>query len=364
MRLNDVVSAFESFAPLALQEKYDNAGLIVGQPDMEVHAALLCIDVTEAIVLEAIQLGADLIISHHPVIFNPLKRITGSNATERIIATAIQKNIALYSAHTNLDNLHEGVNLKICRKLDLQHPEILLPGEETLNKLVTFVPVKYADQVRSALFEAGAGHIGRYDQCSFSTEGQGSFRASAGTNPFAGEIGKFHLEKEMRIETVFPSLLRKKVVQALMDSHPYEEVAYDIFSLENTNEKAGSGMIGILKEPQNEQVFLSQVKRLFDCGVIRHSPLLHKPVQKVAVCGGSGSFLIRRAIACGADIFLTADIKYHQFFEAEGSMIIADIGHYESEQFTIEIFYEILIKNLPNFAVHFSRISTNCITYL
>jgi len=364
MKLAEVITAFESFAPAGLQEKYDNSGLVTGQSGMEVHSVLLCIDVTEAVLDEALQLGADLIISHHPVLFNPLKRITGRGYTERIIISAIKHNIALYSAHTNMDNIPEGVNLRICQKLDLRQGEILLPTEHSLKKLVTFVPYEYVDQVRSALFAAGAGHIGKYDQCSFSTEGLGSFRASAEANPFVGEIGKLHLEKEMRIESVFPTILLQKVLQALFDTHPYEEVAYDIYQLENSAGLAGAGMIGILPSPVDEQTFLSKVKNIFNCGVIRHSGFLNKPVRKIAVCGGSGSFLISTAISAGADVFLTADIKYHQFFEVDGKLLLADIGHYESEQFTIEIFYEILTKKLPNFAVHFSSINTNCVNYL
>jgi dinuclear metal center YbgI/SA1388 family protein len=364
MKIAEVVAALESYAPLALQENYDNAGLVVGNPEMEATSALLCIDVTEAILEEALQLGANLIISHHPVIFNPLKRITGSGLTERMIIAAIKNNLALYSVHTNLDNHREGVNLRICQKLGLHEPEILHPAEKELNKLVTFVPLAYADQVKSALFAAGAGHIGKYDQCSFSVEGQGSFRASEGAKPFTGEIGKLHLEKEIRIETVFPAYLRKKVLDALMVAHPYEEVAYDLFPLVNISSGTGAGMLGKLDEPVNEKDFFTRVKSIFGCGVIRVSPFLNNLVEKVAVCGGSGSFLIGRAIEAGAHVFLTADIKYHQFFEAEGKLVIADIGHYESEQFTIEIFYEVLMKKLPNFAVHFSGISTNCITYL
>jgi dinuclear metal center YbgI/SA1388 family protein len=363
MKLDEVIAAFDSFAPPGLQEKYDNSGLVTGHSGMEIHAVLLCIDVTEAVLDEAIQLGADLIISHHPVLFNPLKRITGSSYTERIIITAIQKNIALYSAHTNLDNIPEGVNLKICQKLDLRQIEILLPIEHSLNKLVTFVPHEFADQVRSAMFAAGAGHIGKYDQCSFATEGQGSFRASVEANPFVGEIGKFHLEKEIRIETIFPAVFRQNVLQALFDTHPYEEVAYDIYLLENPAGISGAGMIGKLHSPVDEQEFLSKVKNIFHCGMIRHSGFLNRPVRKIAVCGGSGSFLIGTAISAGADMLLTADIKYHQFFEADGKLIVTDIGHFESERFTIEIFYEILTKKIPNFAIHFSRINTNCVNY-
>jgi dinuclear metal center YbgI/SA1388 family protein len=364
MKLAEIISVIESHAPLALQESYDNAGLAVGDAAMEVRSALLCIDVTEKIIEEAIQTGANLIISHHPVLFHPLKKLTGSAVDERIVIAAIRNNLALYSAHTNLDNILPGVNSKICSKLNLSSPEILVPKEGVLMKLVTFVPSEHEETVRNALFNAGAGHIGQYDQCSFNASGQGSFRALPGTHPYAGEIDKFHLEKETRIETVFPSYLEKQIIRALLASHPYEEAAYDIYRIENKFEMAGSGMVGELEKPMSEKDFFQFVKDVFHCGIIRCSPLLNKPVRKIALCGGSGSFLAGAAMVVHADVFLTGDVKYHQFFEADGRIVIADIGHYESEQFTIEIFYELLTKKLPNFAVHFSRINTNCITYL
>jgi dinuclear metal center YbgI/SA1388 family protein len=364
MKLADIISVIESHAPLALQESYDNAGLAVGDAGMQVRSALLCIDVTEKVIGEAVEIGANLIISHHPVLFHPLKRLTGSSVNERIVISAIQNNIALYSAHTNLDNILQGVNQKICNKLNLVNTEILVPKEGVLRKLVTFVPAEHEEKLRNALFAAGAGHIGQYDKCSFNTSGQGSFRALPGTHPYAGEINNLHLEKETRIETVFPAHLQKQVISALLSTHPYEEVAYDIYRIENTYEMAGSGMLGELDQPTAENDFFQHVKDLFHCGIIRCSPFLNKPIKKVALCGGSGAFLAGAAMSAHADVFLTADVRYHQFFEADGRIIIADIGHYESEQFTIEIFYELLTKKIPNFAVHFSRINTNCITYL
>ncbi len=364
MKLAEIVSVIETYAPLALQENYDNSGLAVGDAGMKVNAALLCIDVTEEIMTEAVRLGANLIISHHPVLFHPLKQLTGISVEEKIILAAVRNNIALYSAHTNLDNILPGVNRKICEKLNLLHPEILVPKEGLLRKLVTFVPADHEETVRNALFNAGAGHIGQYDRCSFNSGGQGSFRALPGTHPYTGELNKFHLEKETRIETVFPAYLQRHVLQALLSAHPYEEVAYDIYRIENSFESAGSGMIGEMSQPMAEKEFFQHVKDIFHCRTIRCSPFLNKEVKKVAVCGGSGAFLAGAAMTAHADVFITGDVKYHQFFEADGRIIIADIGHYESEQFTIEIFYELLTKNLPNFAVHFSRINTNCITYL
>ncbi len=364
MKLSEIITAFESVVPIAYQEDYDNSGLVVGDAGMDITAALLCIDVTEEVVAEALRLGANLIISHHPVIFRPLKRITGNSYVEKIILSAITYKIALYSSHTSLDNLYEGVNHKICLKLGLQQLKILAPLQNELKKLVTYVPSAKAAEVRQALFHAGAGKIGAYDSCSFNTEGKGSFRASEESHPYAGEIGKLHFEDETRIETVFPARLKSRIIKALLTSHPYEEVAYDIFPMENPYEMAGSGMIGELSEPTDALKFLNHLKSTFRCQILKHSRLIGKPVKKIAVCGGSGSFLIHKAISAGADVFITGDVKYHQFFDAGDQIVLVDIGHYESEQFTIEIFYEILIKNLPNFAVHFSSINTSPIYYI
>lgn len=364
MKLREVVTAIESVAPLALQEKYDNAGLLCGHPETDIRAVLVCLDVTGAVIDEALEAGANLIISHHPVVFSPLKKFTGSTLSEKILVSAIRHDVALYAAHTNLDNYGNGVNRRISEKLGLKNTRILQPLEGGLRKLVTFVPAAHAEQVRSALFEAGAGKIGGYDQCSYTVEGTGSFRASEDCHPFAGAIGEFHLEAETRIETVFPVAHLSGVMNALLKTHPYEEVAYDIYPLDNPHPLAGAGMIGELPEAREEGDFLQTVKSVFSCHTIRHSTLLNKPIKRVALCGGSGSFLLDRAVAAGADVFLTADVKYHQFFDAAGKIVLADIGHYESEQFTIEIICDLLKKNFPNFAVHFSRINTNSITYL
>ena len=363
MKLSEIISVIESFAPLAYQENYDNSGLILGDSSMKINKALITIDVTEEVVDEAIDVGANLIISHHPVIFNAIKKITGNSCSERIIIKAIKKNLALYSAHTNIDNIREGVNLKICQKLGLSKTVILHPVQGELRKIVTFVPLSHADNVRTALFNSGAGHIGNYEQCSYNLEGFGTFKGSENTNPYAGERGKLHFEKEVRIESVFPKVIQTRVISALLDVHPYEEVAYDIYPLENDYYKAGQGMIGELDKAIDEPTFLREIKSIFNSKVIRHSRLRNKNIKKVAVCGGSGSHLIKYAIDAGADIFITGDIKYHQFFDASDNIIIADVGHYESEQFTKEIFYDLLMKNLPKFALHLSALNSNPINY-
>jgi dinuclear metal center YbgI/SA1388 family protein len=363
IRLREIITALEVEAPLSLQESYDNSGLQVGDREMEVSGILVTLDVTEEVLWEAEKLGFNLVISHHPVIFGGLKSITGKNAAERIVRMAILKEIAIYSGHTNFDAVLGGVNTYMANRLGLVDQEILEPLAGQLKKVVVFVPHAHLEQVRQAMFEAGAGHIGAYDFCSFTMEGKGSFRASEGSDPFVGEPGKLHQEPETRLETIVPAPLLNKVIRALTTAHPYEEVAYDIYPLENKDSRKGMGMLGHLKDPVEEEVFLGKVKDRFGGGVIRHSALLGKPVKKVALCGGSGSFLLRRAVASGADVFLTGDVKYHQFFETEGEIVLMDIGHFESEQFTRELFYDLLMKKFPKFAIRLSEAETNPIKY-
>jgi len=363
MLIKEITSAIEEYAPVSFQESYDNSGLIIGNPEQETAGVLLAIDVTEDVIQEAINNQIKLIISHHPLIFNGLKKISGINYLDKAIILAIKNDIAIYAAHTNMDNVSGGVNNKICDLLGIQNPQILLPVKHKLQKLVTFVPSDHADIVRQALFDAGAGNIGNYDNCSFNVEGKGTFRGNDYTNPFVGEKGKLHVEKEVRIETAFPVHFQSKVLKALIQSHPYEEVAYDIYNLENDYSFAGAGMIGDLSEPVTEITFLTRVKEIFKTGCIRHTRLLNKKISKIAVCGGSGSFLVSEAIRKHADVFITADMKYHQFFDADNRILVMDIGHFESEQFTKNIFYDILVKKFPKFAVRFSEINTNPINY-
>jgi dinuclear metal center YbgI/SA1388 family protein len=363
MQVTDVANVFEQFAPLQFQESYDNAGLCLGNPVTEVKGIILTIDITEEILDEAISKNCNLIISHHPLIFENIKSLTGKNYVERCIAKAILNNIAIYSAHTNLDSVYEGVSHKMCEKLQLQDCQVLSPLKGELKKLVTFVPDSNVDNVREAIFNAGAGNIGNYDSCSFNMKGSGTFRGNEESNPFKGKKGEFHFENETRIETIFPSYLEAKVITALLKAHPYEEAAYDIYPLDNKFYKAGMGMIGELPVEKDEKSFLSLVKSTFNTGCIRHTKLLNKAIKKIALCGGSGSSLLSESIRQNADVFISGDFRYHQFFQAENKILIIDIGHFESEQFTKEIFYNLLMKNFPNFAVHFSSVNTNPINY-
>lgn len=364
MFIKDVTALLEQLAPLSYQESYDNSGLLVGNAESPLKGILVTLDVIPEVIEEAHQKGLNLIVSHHPLIFSGLKRITGKSYVERAVILAIKYDIAIYAAHTNLDNIKGGVNSKIGELLGLNNLRFLSPMEGELVKVVTFVPSNDADKVRMAMFDAGAGHIGNYDNCSYNIEGKGTFRADEGANPFVGKIGELHTEPETRVEVIVPKAKLSKVIREMISSHPYEEVAYDIYPLLNSFNGAGAGMIGELSEPISEINFLKRVKKIFNLQAIRHTQLLKKDIQKVAFCGGSGAFLIKQAIASNADIYITADVKYHQFFDAENRILIADIGHFESEQFTIDIFYEYLLKNFSKFAVLKSEIKTNPINYI
>jgi len=364
MKLKEITSYIELIVPLAYQEDYDNAGLIVGNPEMGITGAILTVDLTEAVVEEAIQKKTNLIIAHHPIIFGGLKKITGKNYVERIIIKAIKNDVAIYAAHTNLDSIWGGVSSKIADKLELKNQKILSPIANHLMKLVYFVPTEQAEETRKTVFEAGAGHIGEYDMCSYNLQGKGSFRAGENTNPFVGNKGEVHYEDEVRVETIFPKHLKSKIVSALIKAHPYEEVAYDLYPLANSFNKAGFGVVGELEEEADELEFLKRVKNTFDAQCVRYTQLLNKSVRKIAVCGGSGSFLLQNAIRANADVFISGDFKYHQFFDSDGKILIADIGHFETEQITKELFYELLIKKFPKFAVHLTEINSNPINYL
>lgn len=364
MKVQNVIGTLEILAPPVYQEHYDNAGLLTGNSDWEVTNALLTLDCTETVVKEAIDKKCNLIIAHHPLIFGGLKQLTGNHYVQRAVILAIKNDIAIYAAHTNLDNMLSGVNKMICNKLGIEHPEILSKAKNTLKKLFTFVPHAYADKIRQALFEAGAGNIGNYSEASFNADGTGTFKGNENTHAFVGKKGEPHHEPETKIEVIFPKHLETIILNALLAAHPYEEVAYDIVSLDNSNQEIGSGMIGDLSEPIDELLFLQKIKRVMKADVIRYTPLLGKSVKKVAVCGGAGSFLLKDAIRAKADIFISADFKYHEFFDADNQIVIADIGHFESEQFTVDLFYDYLTEKLPTFAPLKSESKTNPINYL
>lgn len=363
MKVKEIVNALERFAPLPLQDGWDNAGLQVGLTEAEVTGALLCLDVTEAVVDEAVALGYNLIVSHHPLIFGGLKSITGRNYVERCVLKAIRHGITICSHHTNMDNAMGGVNHRIAKKLGLKNLRILSPKEESLLKLVTFAPIEQANEVRQALFDAGCGCIGEYDQCSYNLTGEGTFRAGEGTNPFCGNIGKMHTEREVRIETVMPAYLKGKAVRALLNAHPYEEPAYDLYPLKNQWEQAGAGLVGELPEDMEVDAFIALVKETFKAECVKANRFNGQRVRTIALCGGSGAFLLPQAMGQGADAFLTGEIKYHDYFGHEDDLLMMEIGHYESEQFTMEIFNEIIKEACPSLPVKLTGVNTNPVRY-
>ncbi len=363
MRIRDITAFLEEIFPRFYAEDFDNTGLLVGSHEEPVSGVLVTHDVTEAILDEALQTGKNLIVSFHPVIFKGLKSLTGRNYVERIVMKAIRNGIAIYSPHTAMDNHHRGVSDLTAKALGLIERKVLIPKSRSLMQLVTYVSHNEAEKVRQALFEAGAGKIGEYDECSFNIRGEGTFRPSDNANPFVGEKGKRHTEPETRISIVFPAHLRNRVVQAMLAAHPYEEPAYEVFMLENTNPETGMGTIGKLPKPMKAADFLQHVKSVLKTPVLRHSKPTEKPVETVAILGGSGAFAIDSAKAAGADAFISGDLKYHDFFKAEDQMLIIDAGHYESEQFVADELTRLISEKFPNFAVAKTGIKTNPINY-
>jgi dinuclear metal center YbgI/SA1388 family protein len=362
--ISHILSYLHQVAPFNYQESYDNSGLLVGDASREVTGVIVALDCTEAVIDEAIAAGANVVLTHHPIVFKGLKRLTGANYVERTVIKAIQHDIALIAIHTNLDNVYFGVNHIIASKLNLTNKRILAPKAATLFKLSVFVPHDSEVAVRTAMAEAGAGQIGDYDNCSFTAEGTGRFRPNENADPFIGTAGQLEAVSESRIEVVVNQHALKAVEQAMKKAHPYEEVAYDVVAMLNTNQYIGSGMVGDLAEPVKTMDFLQTVKETFQCGVVRHTNTVAKTVQRVAVCGGSGGFLLPDAIGAKADVFITADYKYHEFFDADGKIVIADIGHFESEQYTSEWLVLLLMKKFTNFAVRLANVNTNPINYL
>ncbi len=364
MIVKNITDAIEQLAPLAYAEDFDNVGLLIGNYDTRITGVLVTLDSLEETVDEAIAKKCNLIVSFHPIIFNGLKKLNGSNYVERIVIKAIKNDIAIYAMHTALDNSLYGVSAKICEIIGLKNTKVLIPQKGLIKKLTTYAPQKNADEIRKALFTAGAGNIGNYKNCSFNIEGKGTYLGNEDSNPAIGEKGKLHTEPETFISVIFEKHLERKVLNALFNNHPYEEVAYDVVSLDNIHQNIGMGMVGELEEPTDVNSFFNLLKERFSLKNIRHSDILKNKIKKVAVLGGSGSFAIDRAKQAGADIFITADLKYHDFYKAENQIVLADIGHYESEQFTKNLLVDYLTKKFTNFAIILSENNTNPINYI
>ncbi len=364
MKIKEITNFIENFAPTFLQEEYDNCGLTIGDENTKIKKILICLDVTLDVMEEAKKNNCNLIISHHPVIFKEIKKINNNDLTEKIINRAIKNNICLYALHTNLDNIIGGVNSIICEKLKIKNNKILLPKKNTLNKIITFCPSKYTNKIQKSLSKAGAGMIGNYDSCSFASSGLGSFRPLKESNPFVGEKEKIHQEKEDRIEMLFSKHKEKDIIESLLKTHPYEEVAYYIQECKNVNKNFGSGMIGELESEVNTKDFMKFIKKTMKSKCLRHTEIINKKIKKIAVCGGSGAFLIEEAIKQKADVFITGEIKYHDYFKSNNKILLVDIGHFESERYTTNLIYRVIKKNFSKLAVLKSNIDTNPIRHL
>ena len=363
MKIKEIIKALETVAPLSYQESYDNAGLLTGNSEDETKGVLLSLDITQEVLKEAVSSGCNLIISHHPLVFKGLKKFTGKTWVERALLYAIKNNLAIYTAHTNIDNvLENGVNAKIAEKLGLTSCAVLKPKESNLIKLVTYCPIQYAEQVQQAMWDGGAGEIGAYENCSFNMKGTGTFKGKQGATPFIGQVGELEKVEEQRIEVVLESWKQAVVLKSLFESHPYEEVAYELYPILNADQTKGSGIIGDLPEAVEAKSFPAYVKSKMGSQVVKFTSFKEK-ISKVAVCGGSGRFLLEEAIKAGAQAFVSADFKYHDYFEADNNLMICDIGHYESEIFTLEIFSEIIKEKFPKFAVIFTKTNTNPVRY-
>ncbi|CAG5083543.1 Nif3-like dinuclear metal center hexameric protein [Parvicella tangerina] len=364
MKIKDVINFLEQLAPPSLQESYDNAGLIVGDHQANCNGVITCLDSTEAVVEEAIEKGCNLIVAHHPIVFAGLKTITGKNYIERTLIKAIKHDIAIYAIHTNLDNVKYGVNGVWANALGLKNQQVLSPKSGLLSKLVVFVPKENKEDVLKAIFSAGGGEIAEYSECSYSTEGEGTFKPSEKANPYSGKSGERSHEKEDKIEVLVPNYAISSCVSSAKEAHPYEEMAYDVIPLSNSHQEIGAGMVGELEHAVDALDWLKSMKGMMEAGVVRYTNLCRDKIKRVAICGGSGSFLLNAAIRSGADVFVTADFKYHQFFDADNKIIIADIGHYESEQLTINYLADRLKEKFTTFAVLLTEVNTNPINYL
>jgi dinuclear metal center YbgI/SA1388 family protein len=362
--IKDIIHYLNELAPVHLQENYDNSGLLIGDADQVCAGVLVCLDSIESVVDEAINTGCNLIVAHHPIVFSGLKSLTGKNYIERVVIKAIQHQIAIYAIHTNLDNMLEGVNGVMAKALKLNNCNVLSPKQEVFRKLTVFVPSSHQEIVRNKLFEAGAGTIGNYSECSFTSEGNGTFCAQTGANPFVGQVNSRHTEPEVKIEVLLPFYKEKQVVDALIKVHPYEEVAYDVYDVRNSSSLIGAGIVGELDEAMELSDFLVSVKSIFNVPLLRYTPVNKSTVKRVAYCGGSGSFLLKEAVQMKADVFITADVKYHQFFDADGNVCLVDIGHYESEYLIIKFLVDKLKEKFTTFAVLLTNVNTNPINFL
>lgn len=363
MKIKEFINEFEQIIPVRQAEDFDNVGLLCGNPEREISGVLIAHDALEFIIDEAIEKNFNLILCFHPIIFSGLKSITGKNYVERAVLKALENKIAIYAIHTAFDNDFFGVNYKICEVLGLKNQQVLMPKKNQLKKLEVYVPTDSAEKLRNALFVAGAGNIGFYDECSFTIQGDGTFRPLEGSDPVIGTHNERENANEVLINVIFEDYKTNQILFAMKENHPYEEVAYQLITLENDNQYTGLGRYGNLEQEMDELDFLTFIKQKFNIDIIRHSSLNNKKIRTIGVLGGSGASGIKAAMSAKCDAYITGDVKYHDFFSAEGKMLICDIGHFESEQFVVQQLFEILSEKFTTFAIAKTTQKTNPVNY-
>jgi len=368
MRVRDIQQILESWAPKEIAWERDNIGLQAGDPAAVVRGILVALDVTEEVIAEAVRRKANLLVSHHPLLFRPLSAVTMQSARGRCIRALMQSGINLYSAHTNLDFTRGGTSFALAQALGLTDVEFLRMPYEVQRKVVTFVPPAEAERVARAMADAGAGIIGNYDSCSFAGPGTGTFRGNERSRPAIGKRGVLEHASETRLEMMVPRWRLGDVIGAMHRAHPYEEVAYDVYPLENRSREHGMGIIGNARRPVTLRVFLNDLKRRLGVPALRCTGDMRRTVRRVAACGGSGTELMDEAARRGADVFVTADVRYHSFHDVEASMALVDAGHFETELPVVRAVVEHLRAACrarhATVPIHAARTSTNPIVYV
>ncbi len=356
--IGDLSSALESVAPSLYAESYDNVGLLVGRSEWKCEKVLVALDITEAVVQEAIEKGVQAIVAHHPVIFGGIQRLTGEDTAQRAIELAIKHSIALLACHTNLDAIEGGVSYRMAQAISLVNVRTLQPRSGLLWNLIVYVPAESAETLLEALWEAGAGKMGAYDECAFRSHGLGSFRPKEGAHPHNGVIGERAFADEIRLELLVPEGARKKVHQCMMEHHPYEEIAHSWLKHDGVHHSVGFGAIGQWDACDWPEA-VRRIKTAFGVASFRHTMPIASDYRTVAVCGGAGADLLAQAKSQQAELFITSDITYHRYFGADDRLVFIDIGHWESEQHAMELLIDIVREKFPNFAVLKSETNTN-----
>lgn len=365
MTIKEVTQFLESRFPLYLQEDFDNCGVQCGNVNNEISGAMVCFEMTEKIIDEAISKNCNLVISHHPLILKRgITKIVPSDRVGAMICKALANNMVLYSMHTNIDSGEGGGNDVFAEKLGLSDVKVMAPVKGLYRKLVVNVPAEHSEKLKEALFKIGCGQQGNYQKCSYSTLGKGQFEPNGEAKPFIGTQNNLEKVEEERIEMIYPAYLQHAVIQAIYENHPYEEPAFDLFSLENTERKVGLGRIGELPEEMDCKEFFSYLKEKLNLEHLRYCGDEGKKIRRVAVCGGGGAGFIDTAIALNADAYVSGDFKYHDFFKSHSGTVLVDIGHYEGECFIKNIIFNLLKEKFTTFAVLSSEFENLNVKYI